>query len=214
MNKQAFILILSMGLMMIGLNGYGQFPSELWHEGKVVLVNTDTIRGVIKYDLERDIVQIQSKSQGINVFSAKKVLYFGFLDEITRQYRQFYALPYGVTRDYKTPRYFEVLFEGKMTLLAREFVTVQTTNYGNSAFGGSTYSREVLAYRYYFLNDRGDIIRFQNSKKHLRQLLKNKESQVKQYTNRNRIRYDNKSDMIQLLSYYNSLITPQRSTNE
>lgn len=189
---------------------YAQFPSEFWHQGKVVLVSSDTIRGSIKYDLDRDIIQINNK-QGTEAYTAKKVLYFSFLDEVSRHYRQFYALPFRITSEYKTPIFFEVLLEGKMTLLAREFVTVKTVNYGNPAFSGSSYSKQVLVFRYYFLDDRGNIVRFLNNRKQLMQILKRKESEIKQYTKRNRFRYDDKLDMIQLTEYYNSLVTPQNN---
>jgi hypothetical protein len=188
--------------------GYAQFPSELWHEGKIVLVKGDTIRGNIKYDLERDIVQINNQ-QGTEAYTAKKMLYFNFIDETTRQYRQFYALPYSITTEYKTPIFFEVFFEGKMTLLAREFITIKTTSFGGAGLGGNSYSRQVLAYRYYFLDDRGKIVRYQGNKRQLYQILKNRETEVKQFIKNNRLKYDDKSDMILLTEYYNTLISPK-----
>lgn len=196
-------------LFLVSMTGYAQFPSELWHEGKIVLVNSDTIKGNIKYDFDQDIIQITNK-QGTEAYTAKKVLYFDFLDETSHQHRQFYALPFFKTTEYKTPIFFEVLFEGKMTLLAREFVTMKNVSYGAPGISGSTYSREVLSYKYYFLNNQGGIVRFQNNKRHLYQVLKKKENEIKQYTKRNRLRYDNKSDMILLMEYYNMLINPQK----
>jgi len=192
---------------MISWVSHAQFPSELWHEGKIVLVNGDTIKGNIKYDLDRDIVQIHNK-QGTEAYTAKKLLYFNFLGEISRQYRQFYALPFRITSEYKTPVFFEVLFEGKMTLLAREFITIKTSSYGNVGILGNSYSRQVLAHRFYFLNDSGNIVRFQGNKRQLYQILKNRESEVKQFIKRNRLKYDDKSDMIHLTQYYNTLFTP------
>ena len=203
--------LLFISLFMISWTSHAQFPSELWHEGKIVLVNRDTIKGNIKYDLDRDIVQINN-NQGAEAYTAKKLLYFNFLDESSRQYRQFYALPFSITLEYKTPVFFEVLFEGKMTLLGREFIMIKTTSYGNTGLGGNSYSRQVLAYRYYFLNDTGKITRFQGNKRQLFQILKNRETEVKQFIKRNRIKYDDKSDMIHLVDYYNTLITPKEDT--
>ena len=162
--------LIFLSLTIIPWVSHAQFPSELWHDGKIVLVNGDTIKGNIKYDLDRDIVQINNK-QGTEAYTAKKLLYFNFLDETSRQYRQFYALPFRITSEYKTPVFFEVLFEGKMTLLAREFITIKTTTYGNAGLGGNSYSRQVLAYRYYFLNDSGGITRFQGNNRLLYQVL-------------------------------------------
>lgn len=203
--------LLFLSLYIVSWVSHAQFPSELWHGGKIVLVSGDTIKGNVKYDLERDIVQINNK-QGTEAYTAKKLLYFNFLDESSRQFRQFYALPFRITSEYKTPVFFEVFFEGKMTLLAREFITIKTTSYGNAGLGGNSYSRQELAYRYYFLNDSGNIIRFQGNRRQLYQILKNRENEVKQFIKRNRLRYDDKSDMIQLTEYYNTLITPKDNT--
>ena len=203
--------LLTLSLFFVTVMSHAQFPSELWHEGKIVLVNSDTIKGNIKYDLDRDIIQVNNKN-GIEAYTAKKVLYFNFFDDTSHQYRQFYALPYRITSEYKTPVFFEVFLQGKMTLLGREFITVKTVSYGNTALSGSSYSQQVLAYRYYFLDDQGEIERLQKNKRQLYQIFKKKESEIKQYVKRNRFRFDNKSDMMQLTEYYNRLITPE--TNE
>jgi len=201
-------------LLFISVASQAQFPSELWHEGKIVLVNSDTVKGNIKYDLDRDIIQINNIN-GTEAYTAKKVLYFNFFDETAHQYRQFYALPFRITSEYKTPVFFEVFLQGKMTLLAREFITVRTVSYGNTALSGSNYSQQILAYRYYFLDDQGEIERLQNNKRQLYQIFKKKESEIRQYVKRNRFRFDNKSDMMQLTEYYNRLVAPENiETNE
>ena len=84
------------------------FPSEVWHEGKVVLVDNQTYKGLVKYDLDTDIIQVNVDNT-IQAFSSKKVLYFEIFDEGTESFRQFYALPYTVSPGYKTPILFEVL---------------------------------------------------------------------------------------------------------
>ena len=188
---------------------YAQFPSELWHQGSIVLVNNDTIRGNIKYDLDRDIIQINNE-QGVQAFTAKKVLCFTFLDETSASYRQFYALPFQISPEYKSRVFFEVLLEGKMTLIARELIVVETLNYGNPFSSGSFYSQKVMMYRYYFLDDKGIIVRFYNNKKELYQIFKQKESQMRQYIKRNKFRFEDKSEMIRLTQYYNSLITTEK----
>lgn len=35
-----------------------EFPSEMWHNGKVVLLSEDTITGQLKYDFQNDLVQV------------------------------------------------------------------------------------------------------------------------------------------------------------
>lgn len=182
-----------------------QFPAELWHEGKVVLLNNDTIKGSVKYDLDRDIIQVNDREK-IEAYTARKVLYFSIFDITSNQYRQFYALPYNVTADYKTPVFFEVFYEGRFSLLAREYITIQTTSYGPAGMSGSTYSRQVLAYNYYFLNDRGSINQYRKNKRELYLKMRKYEGEIKTFVKRNRLRIDNKRDLIQIFEYYNSLL--------
>jgi len=68
------------------------FPSELWHEGKLVLVNEDTLQGKIKYDLAKGIVQVESNEK-MYTYSANNIFYFELYDITSEHYREFYVLP-------------------------------------------------------------------------------------------------------------------------
>src|SRR5687767_2794932 len=90
-----------------------QFPSDLWHDGKIVLLEGDTLRGSVKYDLQQDVIQFNSSNQ-ITAYSARKILFFEIFDNSERRYRQFFALPFSSIAGYKVPVFFELLEEGKM----------------------------------------------------------------------------------------------------
>ena len=100
------------------------FPSELWHNGKLVLLSEDTIVGKIKYDMQNDMVQINVRNV-LQTYSARKIYYFEIFDETIKSYRHFYALPYGVQKNYEVPLIFEVLYEGKLSLLCREEIVTE-----------------------------------------------------------------------------------------
>ena len=141
-----------------------QFPSDLWHEGKIILLEGDTLKGSIKYDLQQDLVQYGIADQRTTAYSARKVLFFEIFDTSVRKYRQFFALPFTTTAGYKAPVFFELLEEGKMTLLSRESVEYRT--YSSPYYMGS-YSRLVLVYKYYFLDEKGNISEFTGNKNDL-----------------------------------------------
>ncbi|MDH5368275.1 MAG: hypothetical protein OEW67_14945 [Cyclobacteriaceae bacterium] len=186
---------------------FAQFPSELWHDGKVVLLDGDTLKGSVKYDLERGIIQLND-TKTIEAYTARKVLYFNIFDKTVNRYRQFYAIPYNVAIDYKTPVFFEVLYEGKLTLLGREYITTQTTSYGPS-IGSGSYSRQVLMYRYYFLDANGSIILYGKHKKELLAYMRKFNTEINEYIKKNRLHYDDKADLIHIVRYYNTLINPK-----
>src|SRR5690242_3249063 len=65
-----------------------QWAFELWHEGKIVLTDGDTLKGMLKYDLQQDVVHFTANDQNDIVYSARKVLYFEIYDNTVHLYRQ------------------------------------------------------------------------------------------------------------------------------
>ena len=181
------------------------FPSELWHQGKIVLVTEDTISGKIKYDLTRDFVQVKSHGK-LLVYAASKILYFEIFDETTEDYRQFYSIPYSHTGGYKSPVIFEVLFEGKMTLLCREEVSVVSAQSNTYSIRGGNYTYEVLVYNYYFLDHTGNIVKYTNKKKDLMEVLSKRYDQVNKYMKQRKLQHDKRVDLIRIVAFYNGMI--------
>jgi hypothetical protein len=178
------------------------FPSELWHDGKMVLVSGDTLKGLLKYDFQENLVQFVLNNQKAEIFHARKVLYFEIFDETVHKYRKFFALPYSNASNYKAPVFFELLEEGKITLLSRELVEYKT--YNNAFYGGS-YSRLVQNYYYYLLKEDGTLEDFRGSKNDLIDLMGNKGKSVEKYIKANRLDFDDKYDVARIVAYYNSL---------
>ena len=168
---------------LIFSNAYGQeFAQDFWHKGKVVLVSEDTLHGHIKYDLAKDLVQIEI-DQRIYTYGSKKAHYFEIYDATIDNYRQFYSLPYTITPGYKAPIFFEVVHEGRLTLLCREFFKKQTSHYNSYYYSGGTYTRTVQEYEFYFLKSNGDIIYLQKKKRDLLIIMSDRSTQVKEFIN-------------------------------
>jgi hypothetical protein len=190
---------------LISSFGYSQknWPSELWHEGKLVLVTGDTLRGLIKYDFQQNLVQYVFNNRKAEIYHARKVLFVEIFDETVHKYRKLFALPYSNASNYKAPVFFELLEEGKMTLLSRELLEYKT--YNNTFYGGS-YSRLVQAYYYYILKEDGSLEDFRGNKNDLLTLMGNKGKTVEKYIKANRLDFDDKYDLAQIVAYYNSLV--------
>jgi hypothetical protein len=178
------------------------WPSEVWHEGKVVLLEGDTLKGLVKYDLQQDLVQYSVRDKTADVFTARKLLFFEIFDESVHRYRQFFALPFTTAGGYKSPIFFELLEEGKMTLLAREFLEYKTIS---SPYYYGSYSRMVLSHKYFFLNEDGGIEQFEGNKNDLIDLMGKQGEEVEKYMRANRLRYEDKYDFAKIVAYYNSL---------
>ena len=201
--KKLLIIFL---LFYSGIAAGQNFPSDLWHDGKLVLLEGDTLLGRIKYDLENDLVQINIRNT-IQTYSSRKILYFEIFDETVDNYRYFYALPYEVQTNYEIPIIFEVLYEGQLTLLCREIIVTESVPQYSYYYRPQFYStRARLDYEYYFLDKKGGIEKYTMKKKDLLDVMRKRSNQVKQYMKKNNLKHDKRSDLFRVVAYYNALL--------
>jgi hypothetical protein len=175
---------------------------DLWHEGKIIMTDGDTLTSLVKYDLEKNIVQYARTEQNVIVLSARKVLWFEIFDQTVNAYRQFFALPYSTGGSYRSPVFFELLSEGKLTLLSREALEYRSVPAG---YYGASYSRLVLVYTYFFMNEKGDITLFTGKKHELLEMMGKNADAVEKYIRANRLKVEEKADFARIVTYYNSL---------
>jgi len=184
-----------------------QFPSELWYDGKLVLLDGDTIEGKIKYDFEIDLVQ-SIVNNTMQTYSARKILFFQIYDNVSGTYRRFFSLPYKIEPTYKAPILFEALYEGKLSLLCREaIVTESAPAYSYYGFRQPIYAtRTKLEFNFYFLDQKGEIEKYMMKKADLLNIMRDKAPQIKQYMKKHNLRHDNRNDLFRIVSYYNALL--------
>jgi hypothetical protein len=197
---------LSLTFLSVTFCAFAQWPFELWHEGMVVLETGDTLRGQVKYDLQQDLIQFTGKTDKkgtIEALTARKVLFCEIFDKTVGQYRQFYSLPYYTTSGYRTPVFFELIGEGKLTVLSRERLENQTSS--SPYYYGATYSRTVLVNKYYTLQENGEITEVSTRKADFAKLFGKQADHMNDYIKDNKLDLDEKLDLITIIKYYNSL---------
>ena len=200
--KKIFLFV----ILFIPLITFGQdFPSDLLHEGKVVLINQDTLKGKIKYDFENDLIQIVVNGT-IQTFGSRKILYFTLYDESVEMFRNFYSIPYAVQQNYEIPILFEVLYEGSLSLLAREEVVTETVPQYSYSYRSMNMTRTRLSYEYFFLDQKGLFVKYELKKQELYSIMKRKEPQIKQYIKKNKLKTDSRRDLVRITAYYNALL--------
>ncbi|MBL7834750.1 MAG: hypothetical protein JNK18_12395 [Cyclobacteriaceae bacterium] len=195
-------VVVCLVLVITSLSAKAQWAFELWHEGKVVLATGDTLRGQVKYDLQQDIIQFTDKRGTVEAFSARKVLFCEIFDTTVGSYRQFYSLPYTATSGYRTPVFFELIAEGKLTVLSREKLENQTTT---SPYYYGSFSRTVLVNKYFMLKENGDIVDFSTRKNDFLQLVGRHADIMNGFMKDNKLQLDDKKELAQIINYYNSL---------
>lgn len=200
MRKLIFIFLLAGGFFTSRAQ---EFSKELWHDGFLVTTDDDTVRGLLKYDMEANVVQL-IQNNVVKTFSSHKVFYFEIFDKLVKNYRQFYSIPYSVNYDYEIPIIFEVLYEGPLSLLSREAV-VQETVSNSSAYWAGSYVRDVLSHTYYFLDKEGNIKRYTGKKNDLLGIMSRKSGDVKGFIKKNKLKTDELRDLIRITAFYNSI---------
>jgi len=198
--KSAFLVIVFSFFLQLGFSQ--EFPSEMWHEGKLVLVSEETISGKLKYDQVKGIVQADIDGK-ILTYSAKSIFHFEIYDITSESYREFYVLPYGLVTSYKAPVIFEVLVEGNLTLLCREYILTKNIQ---SPYSIGSYAKEVLTYDYFFLDRTGNITKYTLKKKDLYSAISKRQNQVIEYMKANRLHHDRRNDLVRVIAFYNALI--------
>lgn len=178
------------------------WPSELWHDGKIVLIDGDTLKGLVKYDFQQNLVQYVVDNKKAEVYTSRKVLFFEIFDETVHKYRKFFVLPYSNASNYKSPVFFELLEEGDITLLSRDLLEYKTYN---SGFYGGSYTQLMETYHYYLLKPDGTIVDFKGNRNDLISMMGDKGKMVERYIRANRLDFDDKYDVAKMVAYYNSL---------
>lgn len=207
MQKQIIFFI---SLLLLSHFSFAQrFVEEAWHEGTVLLESGDSLQGNLKFNLSEEIIQVDMRGS-LQTLTSRKVLSFKFFDRFDNRNRSYYTLPFSKVADYKTPTFFELLWQGDhITLLNREaFVTQTSTNPYYGGFGMRNNFPVTYSYiknNFYFLYKNSKIKLFDGTKKGILILLQDREKDIKNYLKDNRVRFDNKQDMIRLIDFYNAL---------
>lgn len=188
------------------------FAEEYWHVGRVISNDGDTLSGEINYNLATNMIQVNN-GEITQTFTARKVLYFDFLDvELGRQ-REFYNIPYADKNpNYEVPTFFELLHQGSpFSLLCRETLKSETVSTINMNVPTPVMTRRYVAYDYFLLkieqksgNVKAKISSFSKEGK-LLELLSDWDEAIESYIDENKLDLDNKYEVVDIITYYNSL---------
>ncbi len=185
-----------------------KFPQDYWHEGELTLFSGEILTGLIKYDLEKENVQVTLSSNGaVKTYSSRNIESFEFIDAVLRIRRSFFALPFQKTINYESPMFFELLTDGEIALLNREKIVIQTTpiySYGGIVPMFTNIPMLVDSF-YILIKSQQKVIKFDEKQETILSVLSNKKDKITEYLRTNKVHFDNRKDLMQLFDYYNSI---------
>tara|TARA_A100000171_G_scaffold47928_1_gene54670 strand:- start:8685 stop:9323 length:639 start_codon:yes stop_codon:yes gene_type:complete len=210
--KLSVFLFVLFSFIVFGANAQ-VFPSELWHDGQVTLTDNSIKQGSVKYDLDRQTLQLKI-GQRTETYDASQVASFSFLQESINLRRTFYSLPYAIQNNYKRPVFFEVVIAGKMTLLVREYVVIRNNNtpssfnsrYRYRDYSNFNTSRSYLAYKMFFVKEDGVIRESSGKRNDILYEFGAARSELKKYVKKEKLKLDQIEDVAKLVLHYNEEI--------
>jgi len=179
-----------------------QFSKDFWHKGEIYTFSGQTIEGDIMYDLEKQSVQLRLQNGTIQSLSSQKLEAFQFFDALEARQRIFYTLPYSENNNYSKPMFFELLSEGKVNLLTREFIRQRSVP--DMFYGGWMRTVYSIEDAFFVLSDE-KVTAFDGEKQSLKELMKNKWTEIERFMKEKRLGTQKRSELIQLFNFYNSL---------
>ena len=207
MFSKLFVFIFFVSFSIFSQN----FPTDLWHNGMLITNEGDSIKGNLKYDFDNQSIQLDD-GKTIKAFNVNNLFFFEIYDETIRDYRQFYSLMYEIGYNYRVPSLFEVVIEGKLSLLLKEKIIAESvpsyypSYYTYSLIPSYNYYSK-LEYDYFFLNKEGKIQKFKSKgkKKQILLLMNDNYDIVKNFLSSNKINLSKMEDLVKVVEFYNNI---------
>lgn len=181
------------------------YLSDSWHKGFVKFSNGTTYKDVeLKFDQVKGQVLYRKPGDEEVVMSFGDPVEEFLISDVGTSLlsRDKYFIKDKQSTGFAGSIYYEVLFNGATKLLKRsaKYVTEQ------SQYNSATKTKVIdEKFTYYLLSESGDKIEVKKDKKSLIAAMGNKKDVVEAYINDKKLNLKNEGDLINLVTYYNTL---------
>ena len=176
-----------------------------WRRSIILLYeNNRILEGYpLRYDINTDELDVKTKS-GVKVLSGRNVKSFSWLDSIGNK-PHFYIN----AKEYKSngatlTGFFEVLEDGKMSLLKRTTISIKAADYNVQLSMGSRDDKILKKVVYYYLRD-NQIIEVPGNKKKFLTIFNDKAGVIEKYLRTGALSLKKEEDLMQIFNHFNSL---------
>ena len=194
-----------------------------WEKSEVVLTNGDTLTGTLSYYYKKEIIQVKITNGITKTFSPVNVAYFRVFNaqkQVFQTFRPFMWSPIPDDLAFKTPAFFEVIMQGKYTLIKRAAYVIRNSDplplytawgryYESCPVEESTsitnFNQVALLNFYYVLTPENQIISLRHPKKNLEELYQDKGRKMNAYIKGNKLSYNNPVALSHMVHYFNRL---------
>ena len=181
------------------------FMSESWMYGSFHAYDTIRIEGLFRYNIYNQEIQFIHGTDTLSIaaplnvdsinFSGKNFTYSLYLEE-------------KKGTDALGSAYFEILNEGDLMLLKKNYVEIRERSYAKNYMGGGGDGREFYYHNssYYYKPAPGAAaIKMKKNRKFILGIFGEKKEEVLSYIKENQLSLKNEEDLEKIFSYYNRL---------
>ena len=194
-----------------------------WAVGEVILTDGDTLKGAVSYYFQKELIQVKGSNGLVQTFSPVNVTRFRVFNQQHQQFQTFRPFLYAPNPEeptFKTPTFFEVVTEGKYTLIKRSHYVIRNldpipayTTKGQYYEPYPEMQKEAALNNYqlarlnayYLFTPENEIIPLRHPKKNLEKLYRDKSAPMKAFVQRRNLSYNNPVALTHVVQYFNHL---------
>lgn len=169
--------------------------------GELILIDDSHKDGAFyRYNVYSNEMEIIEEKDTLAIISPERIKYLKFYDGtfIFTKFKNKKEINRG---------YFELLSNGNFRLLLRRIAIFEPYNPPYTALhSGSEYDRFIIFKSYYLQKNGSPAIKIRKNKHYILSILKDRRKELEKYIKQNKLKLRKDTDLINLISYYNSLI--------
>ncbi|MBB6108280.1 hypothetical protein [Mucilaginibacter lappiensis] len=175
-----------------------------WVEGAIDFVNGKTVTSKVKYDLVKDALLFQNKSDTTALYFVEPVKAFKLNSPVGEEsdiLLPIFNSGYPAIDSQTPASFYQVIAGGKTQLLKHYRKVIRT----DQAFNSATATKTFVLTDIYYLFANNQISRIKPNQKSILTALSDKTEQLKAYMKSNAVDYKSDVSLAKLFNYYNSL---------
>jgi len=179
------------------------YIEDSWQVGDIMLKDRQTLTQTpLKYDLEHNVMEIYTK-QGVKILYSDKINQFSWVNTsgLTQRYvntDRFSA------EDIVLSGFFEIITEGKFTLVSKNNIEYIEPNYSEMHDAGNINGRYVHSVKLYYI-DNNEVYKVPRSKKAFLKIFGSQASEISSFIKEEKYGHKDRYHLRKIFEFYNAL---------
>ncbi|MEO0333979.1 MAG: hypothetical protein AAF223_20280 [Bacteroidota bacterium] len=201
------LLFLSITVQLVKAANLPQYG--VWCTGKVTLDNDVVLEGKISYDLKFEALQVKTGDL-VRTYTAENIVDFEIFDPIKYRHRKYVAVDHSMKEGYKRKTFFEVLSDGKITVL-RKSKYVRRPRVTEEFRAPHIYLNAVCRHTYYVYHQE-KFTEIEDFQTQVMPLMTSYQQEVNNYVQKCRLKLKEIHEQMRVINLYNQLAAQQTDT--